>query len=143
MSFTGHYRHSIDAKGRVIVPSRLRDELEDNTAVLMRWPDGCIALWSGTHWRNLEQSLIDQRKSNPAGRTALRTLGAYTFQEKVDGQGRITIHSELREHAKVERDVVIVGAYDHAEIWSPAGWQQEQAKAAESGLEELTQGINF
>ena len=143
MSFTGHYRHSLDPKGRLIVPARLRDEIEDGTAVLMRWPDGCIALWSGAHWRSLEQSLIEQRKNEQGGRTALRALGAYTFQEKVDGQGRIPIHPQLRQHAGIGRDVVIVGAYDHAEIWSPEGWEREEAKAAASGLDELTRGINF
>lgn len=137
MSFTGQYRHSLDAKGRLIVPSRLRDELEDSQAVLMRWPDGCVALWSGDHWRNLESTLIEQRKNNPARRTAVRHLGAYTFQEKVDAQGRVLLHPELRDHAGIEREVVIVGAYDHAEIWSPERWEREQRKAAESSLDEL------
>ena len=144
MSFTGIYRHSIDSKGRLIVPSRLRDEIEDNTLALIAMPDGCIGMWSGEAWRTLEQRLIEQRRSSDlATRRAIRRMGALTLQEQVDSQGRITVPPDLREAAEVEREVVIVGQYDHAEIWSLERWEQEQRSLDEEDPEAVTSRVTF
>jgi MraZ protein len=144
VSFTGIYRHSIDSKGRLIVPSRLRDELEENTLSLIAMPDGCIGIWSGEAWRTLEQRLIEQRRSSDlATRRAIRRMGALTLQEQVDSQGRITIPPDLRDAVGVERDVVIVGQYDHAEIWSLERWEQEQQSLDEEDPDSVTSRVTF
>jgi MraZ protein len=143
LSFTGEFRHTIDAKGRLIVPSRLRDELTDGRVVLTVWPDGCIALWSGDGWTGLETKLLEQRQMNPKGRAAIRAIAASAHQDDVDRQGRVTIPPHLREAAGIERDVVVTGALDHGEIWSPERWQVERTKVEAGGLDELAQELNF
>jgi transcriptional regulator MraZ len=143
VSFTGEFRHTIDAKGRLIVPSRLRDELSEDLVVLTVWPDGCIAMWSGPGWQNLEAKLLEQRQMNPRSRAAVRGIAASAHTDRVDKQGRITVPQHLRSWAGVDRDVVVTGALDHGEIWSPDKWEVERAKVAEGRLDELAEELNF
>lgn len=123
MSFTGEFRHTIDAKGRLIVPARLRDALEDDLVVLTPWPEGCVALWSGEGWRRLESQLLDLRRSDPNSREVVRYIAAKAHTDKVDRQGRITVPQHLRVAAGIERDVVVTGSLDHGELWSPERWE--------------------
>jgi MraZ protein len=143
LSFTGEYRHTIDVKGRLIVPSRLRDELGDNKVVLSRWPDGCVAVWSQAGWAEMESRLLEQRKGDRDTRSAVRAFAASAHQDDVDKQGRINVPQHLREAAGIEREVVVVGAIDHGELWSPDRWSDEKARSAEGGLDELTEKLNF
>ena len=144
MSFTGTYRHTIDAKGRLIVPSRLRDELESDKVTLTVWTEGCISMWSGSDWDRFRDSLLEQRRSNPNARAVIRQITANAFTDRVDKQGRIGIPQHLRDFAGIDRDVVVIGALDHGEIWSPERWEQEQGKAAQGRLDELFDtGLNL
>jgi transcriptional regulator MraZ len=143
LSFTGEFRHTLDAKGRLIVPSRLREELENDHLVLTLWPDGCIAMWSGPGWRELEAMLKEQRRSDTNARAVVRAIAAGAHQDTVDRQGRITVPPHLREWAGVTKDVVVAGALDHGEIWSPEKWAGEKSNFEAGRLEELARELNF
>jgi len=143
LSFTGEFRHTIDAKGRLIVPARLRPELTGDKTVLSIYMNGCVALWSGEGWEQLGQRLLAEGQSNPDARATVRAIAASAHQDEVDRQGRITVPSNLRQWAGIDRDAVVIGALDHAEIWTPERWEQEQAKVEEGGLDELAQRLNF
>ncbi len=137
LSFTGEFHHAIDAKGRLIVPARMRDELVEDKVVLTRYTEGCIAMWSGVEWERFEQGLVAQSKGDPNARAVVRAFAASAHQDTIDRQGRISVPPQLRALASLDRDVVISGAFDHGEIWSPETWEQEQAKAEPGRLEEL------
>ncbi len=144
MSFTGEFRHAIDAKGRLIVPARLRDELDEGKVVLSGWLDGCVAMWSDRRWNErVAEPLIAARNADPRKRMVARAIAASAHTDVVDAQGRITVPESLREIAGIERDVVVIGSLDHAEIWSPERWEAERAKVASGGLEELAQELDF
>jgi MraZ protein len=143
LSFTGEFRHTIDSKGRLIVPSRLREELAGNRVVLAMWPDGCVAMWSGEGWASLEQRLMELRSSDTRARSVVRGIAASAHQDEVDRQGRISVPQHLRDYAGLVRDVVIVGALDHGEIWDPRHWDEEQSKVEPGRLDELVQELNF
>ena len=143
MPFTGEYRHTIDTKGRLIVPSRLRDELEDDKVVLTIWPEGCISFWSGDRWRQLEAQLLEQRRSSSANRSTIRNLAAKAHTDHVDRQGRIGVPQHLRDFAGITKECVVIGALDHGEIWSPERWQPEEDKVAEGGLDALFEELNI
>jgi MraZ protein len=143
LSFTGEFRHTIDAKGRLIVPSRLREELENDQLVLTLWPDGCIAIWSGAGWRELEDRLKEQRRNDPNARSVVRAIAAGAHQDKVDRQGRITVPTHLRDWAEVTREVVVAGALDHGEIWSPEKWAEQRSNFEPARLDELARELNF
>jgi MraZ protein len=143
VSFTGEFHHTIDAKGRLIVPARLRDELEDNKLTLTVWPEGCISLWSGEGWRTLNEQLLSQRRSNPSARAAVRAVFSQAHSDVVDKQGRISIPQNLRDFAGIARDVVIAGSGDHAEIWSPDQYEQQQQGVDEAGLGALFEDLEI
>ncbi len=143
MSFTGEARHTIDAKGRLIVPARLREELEDNKLTLTVWPEGCISLWSGDNWRALEQQLLSQRRSDPSARAAVRAVFSKAHQDVVDKQGRIQIPQHLREFAGIDREVVISGAGDHAEIWSPERYEEAQSGTDGQAVTEIFENLEI
>ncbi len=142
-SFTGEYRHSIDAKGRLIVPARLRPALEGDAVVLTRWLENCIALWSAAGWEEIEGRLRAQNAATPAARAFVRMVASSAFPDTIDKQGRISVPQHLREMAGIDRDVVVTGVLNHAEIWTPDLWRQQQQQAEEGRLEELAQELSF
>ncbi|CAN5614308.1 division/cell wall cluster transcriptional repressor MraZ [soil metagenome] len=134
MSFTGEFRRTIDTKGRLIVPASMRGELEDDTAILVVSPDGCIEMYSGPGWRDYEAKLLDQRRSNSTARAVVRRIAASARSDQVDRQGRLHLPDHLRAWAGIEREVTVVGAFDHAELWEPERW--DGAAISQDGLQE-------
>ena len=141
MSFTGEFRHTVDAKGRLIVPSRMRDELGGDVAVLVTYLDGCIAMFSKEGFERFEQQLMGLERSKEGVRDLIRNVASGTHDDEVDKQGRITVPAKLREYAGIEKDVVIAGAFDHAELWNPQRYAEHQLD--ESGLNERAQELSF
>jgi MraZ protein len=139
----GEYRHSIDAKGRLIVPSRLRPPLAGDKVVLSYWLDGGIALWSAEGWEAIEARLLAQGRGSAGARATVRTIASSAYEDEIDSQGRITVPPQLRQRAGIDRDVVVIGVLDHAEIWAPERFDEMQQAALEPGaleaaVEELT-----
>jgi MraZ protein len=134
-SFTGEFHHTIDAKGRLIVPARVREELVNNELTLTVWTEDCISLWTGEGWSRLKDQLVAQRKGNPNARAAVRQIFSQAFKGEVDKQGRIVLPQHLRDFAGIDKEVVIAGVGDHAEIWSPERYDRTQAAAREQGLD--------
>lgn len=144
MSFTGEFRHTIDSKGRLIVPSRLRDELADGQVVLTRWLEDCIALWSEEGWTEMETKLREAGSASRDARNFVRMVSSSAHVDEVDSQGRITVPQRLRDRAGIERDAVVIGALNRGEIWNPERWEQQQADVEEGRLEELAERLgNF
>lgn len=118
--FMGEYNHTIDAKGRIIVPAKLREELGDEFVVTLGL-DGCLFVYPNTEWLNF----VEKLKNLPGNREA-RQLQRYFLAGAVscelDKQGRILIPGKLREHAQLEKDVVFVGVLGKIEIWSKERW---------------------
>jgi MraZ protein len=140
--FLGEYRHSIDAKGRLIVPSRLRPPLAGDNVVLSYWLDGGIALWSAEGWEGIVDNLRAQGRGSSA-RSIVRRVASSAYEDEIDSQGRITVPPQLRQEAGIDRDVVVIGVLDHAEIWAPEKYDEmKQASlepgALEAAVEELT-----
>jgi MraZ protein len=143
LSFTGEYRHTIDAKGRLIVPSRLRDELPNDRKVFLgQYFTGCVGIWWGEGWARLEADLVNLKRSSPESRRWVRVFSSSVHQDEVDKQGRVTVPAALRDYAGIDRDVVVLGAIDHGELWSPERWEQEKA-LDEGGLDALAEHVDF
>ncbi len=120
--FTGEYRHSVDAKGRLAVPAKFRAQL-DSGAFVSRWMDACLAIWPRAEWDRLATKVAALPTVENAG---ARLFSRFVFANAVevvwDAQGRFVLPSYLRDAVALEGEAVIVGSLNHAEIWTPAGW---------------------
>lgn len=126
---TGQYAHNIDAKGRLFIPARLREELGETFHVTVGM-DHCLSIYSDESWA----VFMDKLRELPYSKTkALRMLFANAADCEPDGQGRILIPAKLRAYAGLEKEVVVIGSFDRAEIWNAERWAREETMAFESG----------
>ena len=126
---TGQYAHNIDAKGRLFIPARLREELGQTFHVTVGM-DHCLSIYSDESWA----AFTDKVRSLPYSKAkALRPLFANAVDCEPDGQGRILIPAKLREYADLQKEVVVIGSFDRAEIWNAERWAREEAMAFDSG----------
>ena len=126
---TGQFSHNIDAKGRLSIPASLRKELGQTFHVTVG-QDHCLSVYSDESWaafmaRLKELSYNEVKK--------LRALFAYAADCEPDSQGRILIPAKLREYAGLTKEVVVVGSFDRAEIWSAERWAAIENEAFSSG----------
>ena len=110
----GEYKHSIDAKGRLAMPAKLRDALGEHFTVT-KGLDGCLAVYPEKEWELLEDKIRTLGNGEKARRVK-RYYFANAFDAQLDAQGRILIPAGLREFAGLQKDVVVIGQLDHAEI---------------------------
>jgi len=119
--FMGEYNHSIDAKGRVIVPAKFRDSLGEQF-VVSQGLDGCLFIFPNEEWQRFEEKLKTLPMSDKQARKFVRFFLAGAAEVEVDKQGRILLPSVLREFAGLSKDVVLVGVGARAEIWDKERW---------------------
>ena len=124
--FMSEYNHTIDTKGRLIVPSKFRDQLGDEF-VVTKGMDGCLFVYANEDWSAFEQKLTSLPLINKEARKFARFFLAGAAQVEVDKQGRILLPSNLRDFAGLEKDVVLVGVGSRIEIWSKAHWENMDA----------------
>ena len=115
--FMGEYNHSIDAKGRMIVPAKFREQL-GNEFVVTKGLDGCLFVYSNEEWHRIEENLRDKPLTSREARKFMRFFFAGAATCEVDKQGRILLPANLREYAGIDKEVVSVGVYSRVEIWS-------------------------
>ena len=126
---TGQYAHNIDAKGRLFIPAKLREELGETFHVTIG-PDHCLTIYPNDTWDDFMAKFHDMPYSKGK---SLRALSANAVDCEPDGQGRILIPAKLRKYADLEKEVVVSGSFDRAEIWNAERWAREEAMAFESG----------
>jgi len=123
--FTGEYRHSVDAKGRIAIPVRFRTPLGEG-AVLARWVDGCAAIFPRASFEDLAEKVAKLPLSDERARAFSRFLFSGAFEVESDQQGRILLPAAIRDWSGVGSDAVVVGSRDHVEIWEPSRWEKSQ-----------------
>jgi MraZ protein len=115
---TGEYQHSIDTKGRLFIPAKLREELGDTFYVTISF-EKCLTVYSDDNWANFTAKF----NSLPYSKTkAMRPIFAKAAKCELDAQGRILLPQNLRQIAGLKKDVTVVGVSNHAEIWDTASW---------------------
>jgi len=121
-SFKGSYEYSVDNKGRVNIPARLRKYVSpeaNDTFVVTRGYEQCLFVYPLDEWNKLEQSIRQLTTTNPKHRFFMRTLLERATECQLDGQSRITIPKELLQFASIENEVVILGVLERMEVWNP------------------------
>ena len=137
---TGTYEHSIDSKGRLFIPSKLRVELGESFYLAMG-VDACLAIYPQESWDRFTAKFA----SLPISKSkAMRSLFANAVKCVPDSQGRIVIPQRLRTYADLGKDVVIIGVHDRAEIWSAAAWQaQEEEEMTPEKMSACMEALGF
>jgi MraZ protein len=123
--FVGRYDRSVDAKGRVVLPARLRAYFE-NSGYLAPHDDGCIALWTEAEF-GAEAERQHQRETDGLGaRHEVREWFSHVSRVELDAQGRMAVPADLRGFADLDSDVLFVGLYDRVELWSRRRWESRR-----------------
>ena len=128
---TGEYQHSLDNKGRLFIPAKLREELGEVFFLTLSM-DRCLCAYSAESWRDFSEKVaampyIRQRRMRP--------LFAHAAKCELDAQGRALIPQSLREYAGLEKNVTVVGCNNHAELWNSEAW--DSVFAAETSPENI------
>ncbi|SHJ04429.1 MraZ protein [Parasporobacterium paucivorans DSM 15970] len=124
--FMGEYNHTIDIKGRLIIPSKFREVLGDEF-VVTKGLDGCLFVFANPEWHVFEEKLKVLPLTNKDARKFTRFFLAGAASVEVDKQGRILLPGVLREFAELEKDVVLVGVANRIEIWNREKWEENTA----------------
>ncbi len=134
--FFGRYEHSLDDKGRVILPSKFRAHFEHG-GYLTQYQDGCLSLWTPDEFESQMESMLGRASTGQSDRNLARLWASTSHEVEVDRQGRMAIPSHLREFASLAGDVLVHGAIDRVELWDPVRWaekvQPEQQRLSEGG----------
>lgn len=129
--FMGEFQHSIDDKGRLIIPAKFRDGL-GASFVVTRGLDNCLFVYPRSEWETIEAKL----KSLPFTRADARAFSRFFFSGAtecdLDKQGRANIPNNLREYAKLNRDCVVIGVSGRVEIWAKEVWEDYTLNAADT-----------
>lgn len=134
--FVGTFEHSLDGKGRIVLPSTFRNDLEGKGVIAQY--ETCLGVWTIEGFREVADRLTEKVHQGLASHNAVRALGASSSQVEPDTQGRILIPPRLRQFAGLDKDAVIIGAIDRIEIWNADRWQAISGPADESLLSAVT-----
>ncbi len=121
--FIGEYEHSVDNKGRITMPAKLKTEIGEKF-VITKGLDGCLFVYSQEEWVNFEEKLKTLPLTNKNARDFVRFFLSGAIECELDKQGRFLITSNLREYATLEKDIVIIGVGTRLEIWNREKWKK-------------------
>jgi MraZ protein len=128
--FWGTHEHSLDAKGRVILPARFRDPFRPG-AVLTKLPEGCLGVWTPQEFERRTVAMLEKGRQGQSERNVARVWAAGAFDTAPDSQGRIPIPPQLRTYARLDGDVVVNGAINHLEIWNAQKWAEVDSEGSQ------------
>ena len=118
----GEYEHSLDVKGRLILPAKIREDMGEKF-IVTKGLDGCLFGFSQTEWANFEEKLKTLPLTNKNARDFVRFFLSGATECEMDKQGRFLIASNLRDYATLEKEAVIIGVGTRIEIWNKDKWK--------------------
>ncbi|MCZ7530859.1 MAG: division/cell wall cluster transcriptional repressor MraZ [Acidimicrobiia bacterium] len=128
--FLGEYRHSLDAKGRVILPARFREELAEGAYMAKAMTDPCLFVYTRDEFEEVARTTRQQmREGSRAAQEAARSFFAGATDVEPDKQGRVAIPAHLRSFAHLDKEVVVAGVFARIEIWDAERWDEREARA--------------
>ncbi len=130
--FMGEYNHTVDPKGRLIVPAKFREQLGDEF-VVTKGLDGCLFVYPSKEWHDVEEKFRNISSTGKDARKFARFFFAGAAEVELDKQGRILLPPVLREYAGLQKDVVLAGVLNHVEIWDKERWQENTYEEDEMG----------
>jgi MraZ protein len=129
--FLGEHQHTLDAKGRVILPARFRERLSSGL-VFAPSQERCIDVYPATAFERRVEELRGVPREDQRARAYLRILLAGAYEDRPDAQGRVTVPPRLREYAGLDKELTVNGADDRVEIWDRSTWERYRTEAEEA-----------
>jgi MraZ protein len=135
--FLGEYQHSVDSKGRLVLPARFRDRLERGL-VVTKGQERCLYVFPIDKWDQEVEQVNNLPRTDRRSRNYARSFFGSASDQQLDGQGRIQIPQPLRDYASLAKDVVVIGVADRVEVWNVESWEEVSGEADEqfAGIEE-------
>jgi MraZ protein len=139
MYFRGSSFHTMDSKGRVIIPARWREVITASTSdgLMVSCMDECLVSYTHQAWAEIENRILSLAKKSESLRRFRRLFIGSASECTLDKQDRILIPPTLRQYAQLDKEIVLVGVLDHFEIWSRDGWENENKRMAEDLEDEV------
>jgi len=137
--FKGQYQHNLDDKGRLVLPTKFREELGEGAVITIGF-ENCLTIYTAKEWENYTNELFSKSMTNLAVRRTMRRLTGNASDIDLDKSGRLKIPSNLLSDANIVKDVTIVGLGAYIEVWATEQWQKEQEldkQEYESNAEQL------
>ena len=131
MVFLGEYRHNLDDKSRITVPSKFRDSFGDGL-VITKGFENCLFVFTKTDWLEFSSQIQKLRTLKKDARTLSRFIFGGASEDAIDKQGRVMVPSSLRDWGQIKKEVVIIGVSNRLEVWSEANWDKVENEAAAS-----------
>lgn len=138
--FLGEYSHALDAKNRIFIPAKYREELGE-TFVITKSVDKCLTVYTMAEWEKLKEKL----DSLPAtkSRQIKRFMFANATDVQCDSQGRVLLSAPLREYAGIDKNTVIIGVGSYLEIWDEEAWTLERSKEDAEDIAQMMEELDF
>lgn len=135
--FLGEFHHTVDDKGRIVLPSKFRDLLL--RGAIISKGDGCLFVYTIEEFESVAKELREKSKTSKEAREAARSFFAGATDVTPDKQGRLTVPQPLRNYAHLDKDVTVLGVYSRIEMWDSATWatRQESGDASLADIESL------
>ena len=130
--FVGEFSHTIDNKGRLIIPSKFREEIGDQKLIVVPWWEENLSVFTQEGFREYVKSLDSLQGSAESRRRIKRFITSGADECRLDAQGRILLNQELRKYARLSWDVMITGYMDSFEIWNPDVWAAVKEKLTDA-----------
>lgn len=138
--FRSEFQHSLDSKGRFTVPAKLREQLGE-VFIATKGFEGCVFLYPMKEWQAVEEKLSSLPFTNSKARAVMRFFFSSACECEMDKQGRVLLPANLREHAGIQREIVIIGVRERLEVWSREKWEKYYAECAES-IEDMAEDLD-
>ena len=138
--FFGSFVHNLDNKGRLVIPSKMRDELGAKAYILKGF-DGALSIYKESDFENLVKHINALPFNKKSSRAYLRVQLASVCELDIDRQGRALLPTQLLSKYKIGKEVIVIGALDHIEVWNKADYEAYE-KAADSSFEEIAEELD-
>jgi MraZ protein len=125
--FLGQYQHSLDEKGRLMVPARFRELLEGGAFITQGF-DRCLMVMTEAYFEQVYERVNGMNLADPAARLLRRLIFANAYPVEIDKVGRILVPQVLRQFGGIDGDAIVAGQGDYFEVWSPATWNQQMTQ---------------
>lgn len=134
--FRGRFEHLVDSKGRLSIPSKFRETLNEryDSRLVVTTYDSCLIAYPFAEWQVLEEKVASMPEFKKDTKAFLRFFYSSATDCAIDKLGRILVPQALRDYARLEKDVILIGALKHVEIWSKALWEQAEAQASQEEI---------